>query len=186
MKPAVIATDAPPSSRIRRELPGADFHDAYEIAFPHRNRSALEIYLTVAARMPAWVDCLMAARNRAVSLLGLKNLGRLGDLEPAKEASAYRVGDRIGIFSVLSISDDELVLGDSDRHLDVKVSFCKRTGDNRETIVATTVVHIHNRLGRAYLLLVKPFHRLVVPASLRQAAAGSPAALPNRPKDTHS
>lgn len=180
MSPAVTTTDAPPSSRIREALPGADFHDAYEIALAHQGRSALEIYLTVAARMPAWVDFLMAARNRAVSLFGLKNLGHLGNLEHAKEVSTYRVGDRIGIFSLLSISDDEVVLGDSDRHLDVKVSFCKLAADNRESIVATTVVHIHNRLGRAYMVLVKPFHRLIVPASLRRAAEGSPTASFNR------
>ncbi|MFZ2853595.1 MAG: DUF2867 domain-containing protein [Rhodocyclaceae bacterium] len=186
MFPAVTSTAAPPSSRIRRELQEADFHDAYEIVFPHRGRSALDIYLTVAARMPAWVDFLMAARNRAVSLLGLKNLGHLGDLDLARDVSAYRVGDRIGIFSLLSISDDEVVLGDSDRHLDVKVSFCKLASDNRESIVATTVVHIHNRLGRVYMLLVKPFHRLIVPASLRQAAEGIPVQSPNRKKEPGS
>jgi hypothetical protein len=176
----VTAADAPPSSRIRRELQGADFHDAYEIALCHGGRSALDIYLKVAASTPAWVDFLMAARNRIVSLLGLKNLGHLGDLEKAKEASAYRVGDRIGIFSLLSISDDEVVLGDSDHHLDVKVSFCKLVRESRESIVVTTVVHIHNRLGRAYMLLVKPLHRLIVPASLRHAADESPPASLNR------
>jgi len=31
-------------------------------------------------------------------------------------------------------------------------------------------VHCHNRLGRLYILVIAPFHRLVVQASLRRAA----------------
>jgi hypothetical protein len=31
-------------------------------------------------------------------------------------------------------------------------------------------VHCHNRLGRIYITLIAPFHRLVVEASLRRAA----------------
>jgi len=32
------------------------------------------------------------------------------------------------------------------------------------------VVHCHNRLGRIYLATIAPFHRVIVPASLEQAA----------------
>jgi hypothetical protein len=32
-------------------------------------------------------------------------------------------------------------------------------------------VHCHNRLGRFYIFVIAPFHRLVVKASLRRAAA---------------
>jgi hypothetical protein len=42
-------------------------------------------------------------------------------------------------------------------------------GDHR-SVTATTLVLTHNRLGRAYLAAVKPFHRRVVPAMLRQVA----------------
>jgi hypothetical protein len=180
MRPTIIVTGAPPASRIRQELTGADFHDAYEVVLPHRGRSALEIYLSCMAKTPAWIDFLMTIRNRLVALFGLKNLGRLGELGPTSEVSAYRVGDRVGIFSLLSLSDDEAILGDADRHLEVKVSFCKVTGEGRESVVVTTVVHLRNRLGRAYMLIVKPFHRLIVPASLRRAAEEDTDAPRNR------
>lgn len=37
-------------------------------------------------------------------------------------------------------------------------------------LVVVTVVHCHNRLGRAYLALIAPFHRVIAQANLEQVA----------------
>lgn len=169
MPSPITPLDFPPSSRISRELNGADFFDSYEISLPHADRSALDIYLKVISRTPTWVNFLMGMRNRIVSLFGLKNLGHLANLDQAKESAIYRVGDRVGIFSLLSVSDDEIILGDSDKHLDVKLAVCKLVQDGRESVVVTTVVHIHNLLGRVYMMFVAPVHRFVVPSVLSRA-----------------
>lgn len=169
MTSPVTAIVVPPSSRISRELQGAYFFDAYEMPLAHDGQSALDIYLKIMARTPVWIDFLMTLRNRVVTVLGLKNLGHLGGINHAKKSCEYRVGDRIGIFSLLSISGDEVILGDADKHLDVKVSVCKLTRQEHQSVAITTVVHIHNRLGRIYMLFVAPVHRRIVPASLRAA-----------------
>ncbi len=172
MTPTITAIDVPPSSRISRELHGASFFDSYEVQLSHQGRSALEIHLQIIAKTPFWVNALMAVRNRVVLVLGLKNLGHLGDLDQAKKAAAYRIGERVGIFSLLFLSDDEIILGDCDNHLDVKVSVCKLIRESGETVAITTVVHVHNLLGRVYMLLVKPWHRRIVPAVMARATAG--------------
>ena len=41
----------------------------------------------------------------------------------------------------------------------------------RQQVTATTLVKTHNWLGRTYLAIIMPFHRLIVPALLRQVAA---------------
>lgn len=160
----------PSSSGIAKQLQGADFFDSYEMPLDHGGRPALEIYLDVIRTTPGWFDFLMAARNRIVSLFGLKNLGHLGEVIQTKEASAYQIGDRIGIFSLLSASDDEVVLGDSDKHLDVKVSFYKLTDGAQESVAVSTVVHTHNLLGRVYMFFVGPLHKRIVPATLARAS----------------
>ena len=38
-------------------------------------------------------------------------------------------------------------------------------------VTATTLVLTHNWLGRSYLALILPFHRLIVRAMLRRVAA---------------
>ena len=40
-----------------------------------------------------------------------------------------------------------------------------------QKVTATTLVKTHNRLGRTYLTIILPFHRLVVRAMLAQVAA---------------
>jgi Protein of unknown function (DUF2867) len=44
------------------------------------------------------------------------------------------------------------------------------TGPGQQ-VTATTLVLTHNRLGRIYLAIILPFHRLIVRSMLRQVAA---------------
>ena len=112
----------------------------------------------------------MAVRNRVASVIGLRNLGQLASLDIEKRADDYQVGDRIGIFTLLSISEKEVILGDSDRHLDVKVSVYRQTKEARQIFIST-VVHVHNVMGKVYMLVITPLHKLIVPSTINRAEA---------------
>jgi hypothetical protein len=113
----------------------------------------------------------MTLRNKLVQLVGLKDLGGLGGFDPTKPASAYAPGDRVGIFTLISNTDNEAILGDSDRHLDVVLSVFRHPpcSNGIPSISITTVVHVHNLLGRVYMLPVTPLHKLIAPAVLNRA-----------------
>ncbi|MTV39643.1 DUF2867 domain-containing protein [Duganella radicis] len=160
------ATTIPQQSEIAQRLPGADFHDCYTMDTQPNQLSALETYLKVAATTPRWVNLAMALRNRIVKLFGLKDLGLLSAIDPAKPASAYQVGDRVGIFRIRYLSEQEVILGDADKHLRVELSVCKTP----HQVSVSTVVHIHNALGRIYMFFVAPAHRRIVPATMRKAS----------------
>jgi hypothetical protein len=166
----VTAACIPGGTEISRRLDGAHFHDCYRLTVEPRSQTALEIYLDVASRTPRWVNQLMLLRNRIVMLVGLKNLGGMAHRLRDKPADAYRTGDRIGIFSLLHSTDSEVILGDSDKHLNVQVSISKHPDGDRDAIVIATVVHIHNLLGRLYMVVVTPLHKLIVRAMLRRAS----------------
>lgn len=159
------AAAVPEGSRIRGEVAHSYFHDAFEMSLPATDKTALELYLSIVDGTPRWVDFLMASRNRIVAFLGLKNLGLLGGVDRNKGAASYRAGDRVGIFSILSLSDQEVVLGDTDKHLRAQISVYKEEGAPGKLIVST-VVHVNNFLGRAYLFFVVPVHKIIVPAML--------------------
>lgn len=161
----------PPESAINTRLAGAYFHDCHAVAVSDTGQSALGHFLTALAQTPSWVNTLMSVRNRMVELVGLKNLGGLGQLDSSKPDSAYRPGDRVGIFTLISNSPDEALLGDSDKHLDVVLSVFKgrRDTDGAVRVAVTTVVHVHNLLGRIYMLPVTPLHKLIAPAVLSRA-----------------
>ncbi|MFZ6648741.1 DUF2867 domain-containing protein [Undibacterium sp. TJN25] len=164
------ATQVPQQSELQQELATAYFYDAYAVPLEWEGRTALQIYLDVISRTPAWMDALMAARNRIVAPFGLKDIGRFTSIDPERKAATYRIGDRAGIFSILSLSDGEVVLGDFDKHLKARISIYRDlTADGSPRVTVSTVVHINNFLGRAYLFFVVPVHQFLVPAMLSRA-----------------
>lgn len=162
----------PTPSYIASALPGADFADCYQFADPDPQASALETYLALVARTPFWMNALMALRNRIVAWVGLKHLGSMGPTDVVKPASAYQPGDRVGIFSLLRSEPHEVVLVDNDKHLRVQLSLCKHLVSGQAVVSISTVVHIHNRLGRVYMGVVGPVHSFIVPRMLAQVVRG--------------
>jgi hypothetical protein len=160
--------DVPIDSEISKNLAGAYYFDSYRFLTEQKNRSPLQIWLDHASKTPAWINFLMAVRNNIASVIGLKNLGHLGAVDTEKQANDYQIGDRVGIFTLLSISDNEVILGDVDKHLDVQVSVYKES--KKENLISiSTVVHVHNLMGKVYMLIVKPLHKLIAPSTIIRA-----------------
>lgn len=167
----ITGTDIPRESALRALLSPADFADAYRIELVNPNLTPTEIFLKAVSATPLWVDGLMAVRNFAVRFCGLKDVGGMRSYT-GRLAADYRVGDRIGIFSIITIDERELVLGIDDDHLDVRVSIFKEiTSAATAQYTLSTVVHIKNRLGSAYMAAVGLIHPLVVRAIMRRASA---------------
>lgn len=75
----------------------------------------------------------------------------------------------VGIFPIVSETPDRLVAGFNDKHLDFRVVVDVAASGGGQH--ATTLVLTHNLLGRTYLAIIMPFHRLIVRAMLRQVAS---------------
>jgi hypothetical protein len=142
-------------------LPGAQFADAFCIEISNGDLDARRAAERMMGRQPRWAELLLSLRNFLVAPLGLKTSG----------ANPAAPRDMIGIFPVVSETPNRLIAGFNDRHLDFRVVVdVTPPGDVRQ-VTATTLVKTHNRLGRTYLAIIMPFHRLIVPALLRQVAA---------------
>jgi len=141
-------------------LAGAQFVDAFSLEVDGRALDARHAAEEMFARLPLWIDALVRLRNMIVAPLGLKTSG-------AKET----VREMVGIFPVLSETPDRLIAGFNDKHLDFRVVVDVATFPDNQKITATTLVLTHNLLGRTYLAIIMPFHRLIVPAMMRQIAS---------------
>jgi hypothetical protein len=159
--PKVRAIPFPPESRLHAGLSGASFHDAFEADLRDERLSATQIAVRLLGATPDWVEALMAIRNRAVALAGLRDVGRLGAVDD-RPAADYVVGDRLSLFRIVAMEPDELVLAADDRHLDSRVSFLRRRRDGRASYAICTRVTTHNALGRLYMAPVGPVHALIV------------------------
>jgi Protein of unknown function (DUF2867) len=152
-----------PAADPQATLPGAQFADAYAMTVTGQSLTAMTAAERAFGRSPAWVRRLLQVRNVLTAPFGLKP-GRL-ELGGAQ--------DRVGLFPLLRQSDGQIVLGLDDRHLDFRLLVDVRDlGHGQQSVTATTVVKTHNRLGRAYLAVVLPFHRVIVKTMLAQALRG--------------
>ncbi len=95
-------------------------------------------------------------------------------IEPNKPAHAYRIGDRAGIFKLLELHEHEAILGETDKHLDVKITVARQDKRGCMAISVSTVVHVHNAIGRLYMLFVTPAHRIIAPATVSKLAPQAP------------
>jgi hypothetical protein len=142
--------------------------DAFAIQLPVGASSDPEVlWRFLISQQPSWIGWLTNVRDAIVACFGLKTAKHLATLSGEGKA------DRIGIFKVYDKSETEILLGEDDKHLDFRLSVLRTPGLSPTLggqLTVSTVVHCHNLLGRAYLLVIAPFHRLVVKASLRRAA----------------
>jgi hypothetical protein len=139
-------------------LSGAQFADAFSIEISDRDLDARRAAERMMARQPRWAEVLVSLRNLLVAPLGLKTSG----------ASPGVPRDMIGIFPVVSETPDRLIAGFNDSHLDFRVVVDVTAPGSDRQVTLTTLVKTHNWLGRTYLAIIMPFHRLIVPALLRQ------------------
>lgn len=81
-----------------------------------------------------------------------------------------QVGEQINFLTILSLSEQEIVLGEDDKHLDFRIAF-RREGTGISRVSLATLVKPHNSFGRTYLRLIQPFHDRIVLSRL-DALAG--------------
>lgn len=139
-------------------LPGAQFADAFRVAVNDDTLTARQAAERMFLRQPRWIDGLMKVRNLVVAPFGLKTPAH------GKPSGA----DSIGLFPVISETPQRLVAGFDDKHLDFRVIVDVTGSPPDRQVTATTLVMTHNLLGRVYLATIMPFHRIIVPAMLRQ------------------
>ena len=164
VKPVALPTQ----SAVATVYESMNLADAFAIQLPFGTSSDPDVlWRFLISQQPSWIGRLTNVRDAIVACIGLKTAKHLATL--SSEAKA----DRIGIFKVYGKSESEIVLGEDDKHLDFRLSVL-RTPDLSPTLggqlTVSTVVHCHNLLGRAYILVIAPFHCQVVKASLRRAA----------------
>ena len=138
----------PRSPLLTRALPAVDWSDAYAVSFADGPPGdPLAWADAVFHAPPPWVRVLFGLREATVRLAGIERGG----------AHA---------FDTLAWSADELLLGIDQKHLSFRASVLLEP----TRVVVSTVVHVHNRRGRAYSALVRRIHPMVVRAMLSKAA----------------
>ena len=164
----------PDQSFLLHTLQRCHYIDRCQKAFTDRDDS-VEMADVVQAFFSAnlcWVQPLVTFRNKVAGILGLKPFP--SGLTEHQNWWYNHKAERLISFPLhlFSHSENEIVLGADDKHLDFRISFFVEKCPNqpgRKLLTITTMVQFNNAWGRVYFMPVQPIHKLVVPALLRSA-----------------
>lgn len=161
----------PAKSILSQEKEKFDYMDSFEggLVGNGQNFDITQIGKAFFTSGPTWGKKMFAFRNKVVGLFGLKTGV---EINPEKEADCFtcEVGERVGLFKVFNKTSNEIILGEDDKHLDFRVSLLfdkNKGGQDENSLTISTTVKFHNWLGVLYFLPVRPFHKLIVPAMLK-------------------
>ena len=139
----------PWSPLLADALPRVDWSDAYAVPVSPEApcRDAQEWADAVFHAPPLWVRALFGLRELLVGAVGIERGGA-------------------HVFDTVSRRADEVLLGVDQAHLSFRASVLVE----RDRVVVTTLVALHNRRGAAYSALVRRVHPLIVRTLLARAA----------------
>lgn len=155
----VFECDIPKTSGLDQNmLSAAFFRHACIAPLERETITSTECFNAIFGYRPTWMKLALTIRNMLASVGGLEAPAPR-DLFKGDTDTNYRIGGRIGVWPIYAISDDELVAGRDNKHLDFRVSVMRTNAAGVRNVVVSTVCVAHNAFGRAYLRGVIPFHR---------------------------
>jgi hypothetical protein len=167
----VVECDMPSGSALSRELiERADYRDSYRAPLNRVELGIVDIFFGIFAHHPPWIKMLLIVRNKIASFAGL-NASSRSEILHVEIRDHYAVGEKIGVWRIFSLSENEVVAGGNDKHMDFRVSVLKVPDGEEMSVVVSTVCTVHNLAGKVYLCFVVPIHRYGVRKLMANALA---------------
>jgi hypothetical protein len=165
----IIETVIPKTSRIDpASVRTAYFQDSYQVSLGNSGLDLPGIFFGIFGHHPWWVKALLTFRNRIAGYCGLAVPVHAQIWHPTRQP-AYKVGDIIGPWPIFLASDEELIVGRDNGHLDFRLSIMKLPAECGPAIAVSTICNTHNLYGRVYLRIIAPFHKAGVKMLLSRA-----------------
>lgn len=160
--PATHPGPAKTESMLKQLYPVGYFDTFYfEVTIEKEIRPA-DVLISIFKQSPAWVSALMRLRNWLVKPFGIK-VDAPDVTEFRRIIENFDPGD-------LDKPDNEAILTMDDKHLKFYVSAIVNVlPDHKKEVSVSTLVQFHNNSGRIYFFFIRPFHKLIVPATLKRA-----------------
>jgi hypothetical protein len=137
-----------------------DFIDTFSTT--NHSSNIEEITTLIFNTTPKWINSLFALRNRIAGLFGY------GIELPRDYNENFKVGEYIKFFKIYSISDNEVILGADDSHLNFRVLIIDDKSSSHN-IKVITIVEFNNLKGKIYMSVINPFHKLIVRRMVKNA-----------------
>lgn len=135
----------------------AYFWDSYATPIRSADLGVINAFVAIFGYQPLLLKVALIVRNWLARLAGL-NAPSTSQIARFERKAEYSAGDTIGPWPIFVLTDDELIAGRDNSHLDFRLSIL-RVHRPEESLVVSTVCKTHNLSGKLYLYFVEPFHR---------------------------
>ena len=124
MKITVSKCNIPSRSILNIESKIYNYQDSYQGSFLDidDNIIAIDVAKAFFSSAPVWVDKLFVLRNKIVSVLGLKTPTRVENRQQLLNDFTFEEGAKLGLFTFYNITENEVILGEDDKHLNFRIS----------------------------------------------------------------
>ena len=106
-------------------------------------------------------------RNAIASIFGLKT-GKIENIYKNLEKLNLKQDQLIRDFFIFLKGKYHLIAELKDKHLDFRVSILIREEEDTTKVFFSTIVKFNNIFGKMYFFLITPFHRLIIPNTLKR------------------
>ena len=156
---SVVECTVPSASALDRGVvDAAYFTDSYSAPLARSHASIAALFFALFGHHPTWVKNVLIARNRFASWCGLE-VPTASEIINVEIKDSYNVGDKIGPWPIFALSENELIAGRDNSHLDFRLSILRTTENGGPRVVVSTICSVHNVFGKIYLLFIVPFHK---------------------------
>ena len=116
----VVKSDVPSGSMLSRDvIEHAHFRDSYPAPLSRRDLGIVDVFSAIFAHHPLWMKLLLIVRNKVASLAGL-DAPTASEILHAEIKDRYVIGEKIGVWPIFALSEDEVVAGRNNKHMDFR------------------------------------------------------------------
>ena len=110
-------------SILKKDKETYDYVDSFQSEFIDKKQiiGPTEIGKSFFTSGPKWVGKLFTLRNKIAGLFGLKTSGDTTDRQEQLDNFKCEPGEQLGLFRVFSKTNNEVVLGEDDKHLNFRI-----------------------------------------------------------------
>ncbi|WP_445458151.1 DUF2867 domain-containing protein [Flavobacterium sp. HNIBRBA15423] len=168
----IIKTSLPKDSLLHKNGSSYSYIDSFQgfITDKENKITPLSILKAFFNSSPKWIEVLFTIRNKIVQVFGLKTPQNSKNKQEIIANLKGKPNEQIGLFKIFETTNNEIIMGEDDKHLNFRVSLLMNQSEfepTKKNITVSTTVHFNNWFGKLYFLPVKPFHNKIVPAILK-------------------
>lgn len=167
----VIEGTVPPASLLGdARVSAAYFKDSYSAPLAQAEAGPVALFHHLFSYLPWWMKAMLIARNKIAGWCGLE-VAPAVDILNAEVKASYTVGDKIGPWPIFALTENELIAGRDNRHLDFRLSVLKISADGAPRVFVSTICSVNHWSGKLYLFFIVPFHKWGVRKLIANAEA---------------